>query len=119
MTAAGLNRLKRKWQKRLGLTDWVIRVRFVDEETMARETGAKDALGVSLWVPDRKTAKIYVLQPREFKALEKDELIPATIEETLVHELLHILLEGHLVQSPSNINTERALNQLAKVLCGK
>jgi len=74
----------------------------------------EEALGVAYWTPEYKTAVIKILDPEK---LEEDN---TDVERTLVHELLHIMLQGHRtmdeVTKVYDPTFEAALNVLADVL---
>lgn len=40
-------------------------------------------------------------------------------EDTLVHELLHIVIEGHKPYEKYDSQTERAINRIAAVICNQ
>lgn len=103
MTTATLKRLMKLWQKRLKLQDWVVDVRF------SSDMDSDSSAGECSWHPDNRTATIHILPPN---------IIIDDIEETLVHELLHILYEGHTWYSDDarSVHQERALNQTAAAL---
>lgn len=103
MTLATLRRITKLWQKRLKLQDWKINVRF--NASIASENAA----GMADWHPDNRTAEIDILPPH---------LIADDIEETLVHELLHVLYEGHTwyTEDLRSAHQERALNQTTAAL---
>lgn len=72
-----------KWQKRLGLQNW--RIKLVtrltpDEMTLAGVAGCTD------WTEAIKTARIEILNP----CFYGERIVPFDFEKTLVHELLHL-----------------------------
>lgn len=67
--------------------------------------------GRVLYAPEYGMAEISILTPKDRGEEDKDP-----IEEDVVHELLHIRLEGHKGQEGYDPMIERALNVLAKVL---
>ena len=104
-----LQRLARKWIRRLNLTAFnKIQVSFAPESEM------EEALGVAYWTPEYKTAVIKILAPDNPEDDEQD------VERTLVHELLHIMMQGHRtmddVTKTYDPAFEAALNVLADVL---
>ena len=74
----------------------------------------EEALGVAYWTPEYKTAVVKILNPDNPEEDEQD------VERTLVHELLHIMLQGHRtmddVTKTYDPAFEAALNVLADVL---
>lgn len=103
MTLANLRRLTKLWQKRLKLQDWKIVARFTSS------IASENAAGMADWHPDNRTAQVDILPPH---------LITDDIEETLVHELLHVLYEGHTwyTEDLRSVHQERAHNQTAAAL---
>ncbi|MEH2384915.1 MAG: hypothetical protein V7K14_03790 [Nostoc sp.] len=98
-----------EWQQRLGLLDWDVSVKIVSSEEIE-----EDAEGRVTWVINKKTADIKLIKPEGHPF---DALRPYDMEETLVHELLHL----HF--APFNIDTglkaisqEQAINAIAKAL---
>lgn len=96
------------WQAALGLQNWRIQLKrgkpvdHDDPEPFSAEL-AQDSVGHSWWMVESPNAVI---------AIKNGEGT-----HTLVHELLHIRLEGHR-QSPLKYDPhyERALNHLAEAL---
>ncbi len=86
-----------EWQKRLGLTEWFVAVKW-------GKLPEGEAANIE-WNHGRLTAEM---------TLRRGEG-----EHTVVHELLHLRLEGHSEPHPENLDYERAINVLATVLIGK
>ncbi len=93
-------RLIRLWQKRLSLRDWTIEVQ------VCTEVDADDSWGEATWYPDSREATIRISRG----------LGPWQHEATVVHELLHLMLQGHMDYEGYDIHEERAINTLASVL---
>lgn len=109
MTQSQLNRLVNKWRKklRLGAPLWEeIKFEFKPDSEM------EDHLGWCDW--SRETGKAWgaVLDPQDLIARDG-----GSVESIVVHELLHILLQGHMYKQPKyDPDFERALNVLTSVL---
>ena len=104
-----LQRLARKWIRRLNLTTFnKIQVSYAPKSEM------EESLGHAYWTPEYKTAVIKILNPDDPEEDEQD------VERTLVHELLHIMLQGHrIMDEVTKVYDpifEAALNVLADVL---
>lgn len=100
MTLAILRSRLTYWQHRLNLPEWTIRVNWGSK----REMG--DSVGLCLWHTEEQAAIVKILRGQ-----------PDT-EETLVHELLHIVLQGHdELKDDYSVNLERAINRIAHALC--
>lgn len=80
---ARLDRQLKFWQKRLGLEDWDIEIHLVRQKQLDRRTW-----GNAEWDPDRKSAIISVLDPRDYNL--KGSSMKMDMECTIVHELVHI-----------------------------
>jgi hypothetical protein len=106
MTQAQLSRLCAKWKKRLGLVTWKTRVRFVRFGNMAGELGRVE------FYPEMMRAEISILHPDD-RTAKPDERYP---ELDLVHELLHLLIDGHKGPDKYSIAHERAINAIAEAL---
>ena len=75
--------LLKEWQKRLGLTEWKIKlVDNCDPEDMTLEGCA----GCTDWSESIKTARIEIIDPKFYG----ERIVPFDYEKTLVHELLHL-----------------------------
>jgi hypothetical protein len=101
------------WQKKLGLDDWKIHFLIVRQTELKPKTS-----GNVRWDLDKCVAVIKVLDPRDY-ALPSEQ-IPADIEFTIVHELVHLTLAPTL--SPLQRNDanrqdeESAVNNIATAL---
>lgn len=63
------------------------------------------------WEPEYRKAFIYLLRPED-----RTEREMAAIEEDLVHELLHIVFQGHKSYKKYNPQHERSINQVTGAL---
>jgi Zn-dependent peptidase ImmA (M78 family) len=86
------------WRDRLNLREWAITVRW-----MVAKDG-KENVGHCTWNTERLTAEIAM------KRREPDQ------ESTLVHELLHLVMQGHGNYEVYDVHTERAINRIASAL---
>lgn len=94
-------RLVKLWQKRLALRDWEI-----DLEVVA-ENDSPDSWGEIVWFADSREAQMKISRG----------LGPWQHESTVVHELLHLLLQGHQNDYGGyDVHEERAINTLAALL---
>jgi hypothetical protein len=113
MTQSQLERLGKKWIRLLKLQPpaWEeITFEFRDHEELEKNAG------MCLWQTEYRTAAIYIADPESY-----DETHEAPdIEETLVHELLHLLLEGYSSEKRNyDPNYERGLDIIAQNLVKK
>ena len=76
-------RLLEKWQKKLCLQEW--RIKLVTH-LCPEEMTVSNAAGCTDWSESIKTARIEIINP----ACYGDRIVPFDFEETLVHELLHL-----------------------------
>jgi Zn-dependent peptidase ImmA (M78 family) len=102
MTISKLRDRAEYWRNRLNLKEWTIRVDWGTKKEMS------DAVGTCIWSAEEMAAMV---------KLKRGE--PAhEIEPTLVHELLHLVLQGHANYDGNyDIHLERAINKLAAALC--
>lgn len=107
-TSRQLRARAREWLKLFGLTDWTVEVSFVrgDSEQL---TGTRN--GTVMTLPERKTAAIYICRPSDMDDGE-------SIEQVLVHELLHLFFAVLPTRSSElqRITEEQAVDRLATVL---
>jgi hypothetical protein len=85
MNKSELNKLKTKWQTRLKLLDWTVKVRFATEKE--RKDPKRDWIAVMHPYLDTKTAEIIVLHPKYINVGDRDE---TDIEVLIAHELVHV-----------------------------
>jgi Zn-dependent peptidase ImmA (M78 family) len=106
MTLSQLKKLTSSWQKKLRLLDWDIAVRWMSREEENGEFA--HANGYCIWSEQHKSAKIVISRNSE------------DIDHTVVHELLHVLLDGHLPIAKAHVRDviphEFAINALADAL---
>jgi len=93
------------WQKRLRLEDWKIEVKIVRIWELEHGT-----LGHIDWSSPHKTAIIKVLNPADYE-LPADK-IPADMELSIVHELVHL----HLSVLPLNKSSRNAEEQVVSMI---
>ena len=95
------------WQKQLGLLDWDIEVEIV---RYYREDLAYH-LGTIRENHEHRRAWIYLKHPRDVAEGANNSL-----EETLVHELLHIWF-AHVEMHGGSLAEEQAINAISNALC--
>ncbi len=100
-----------RWQERLKLRDWHITIRYADYAEM--DDG--NTSGHVECDEEHRLAKIRILHPDHYP---NDSWLPQDIEATVVHELLHVLLEplGWPASRRGQIGAEQALNALSSTL---
>jgi hypothetical protein len=108
MTSRELTRIGKRFMKRLQMDEWIPRAKFRIVHNLANEQG-DELHGQSQWFPEERQCWI-VVRPTEDADL---------LGETLVHEILHVRLEGHL--PPSEVEKydpayEYALNCTARAI---
>ena len=84
------------WQKRFQLLDWNIYLQWGSAREM------KDLCGTCSWSVEDGIAVIKL-----------NRTMPNQ-EETVIHELIHIVLQGHLPELPPyDVHLERGINRMA------
>ena len=96
-----------EWQKRLRLQDWGIFVKTARQAEM--QCGGQ---GECEWVLKRKEATIVLVDPIDYPL----ELVDQDMEETLVHELLH--LHFVILQPKDGTAEDTALEQAIVCIAG-
>lgn len=109
-----LQRLSRKWIKKLKLQNFQkIDVCLGTPEQM------EESVGWAQWSPEYGHALITILDPLQNEDITADEY-DTYLETTLIHELLHLRLEGHkTMESVTNVYDpahEAAINILSDLL---
>jgi hypothetical protein len=99
----------RVWQKRLRLDDWKIEVKIV--RIWELEPGT---LGHIDWSTPRKVALIKVLNPADYEL--PPEKIPADMELSIVHELVHLHLSVLPLSKASRGAEEQVVTMIADAL---
>jgi hypothetical protein len=97
------------WKQRLGLGGWVVTLTFSKQSDLRPGT-----LGNIHWDPDNKTAEIRVLDSPNEERLTAAELLG--MEDTIVHELVHLELSALPKTDASRTDEEFAVNRLAAAL---
>lgn len=85
------------WQERLNLREWAVSLQWMSP----RES--RDFHGLCAWSTEELTAVIKISKTSD-------------LEGSLVHELLHLVLEGHAEYGGYNADTERAINRISAAL---
>ena len=96
------NKMLKEWVKRLGLTDWRIKLKI----NCSPDDMPTEGVGCTQFTETTKCAYIYIIAP-EFYG---DRIIPFDGQEVLVHELLH--LKFALIQDVKDDLQERYVHQL-------
>jgi len=99
----------RVWQKRLRLEDWKIEVKIVRIWELEQGT-----LGHIDWSTPHHTAVIKVLNPADYE-LPADK-IPADMELSIVHELVHLHLSVLPLNKSSRVAEEQVVSMIADAL---
>jgi hypothetical protein len=105
MTLPALRRLCKLWQKRLRISDWTIDLSWGSPEEMA------SVCGLTLYDPRNMIAAI-----RIDEHMDDEMYLDLGFEQTLIHELLHIVMHGWVDYEAENIMQERSINHIADAL---
>ena len=96
-------KLLRKWQKRLGLSDWCIKLQT---DCLPDDMTLQNCAGCTSWQESIKAAVIQLLAPECYGK----RIVSYDIEKTLIHELLHLKLA--LLGESGNDLQDRLVHQL-------
>ena len=109
VTQAQVQRWLKSWQKRLALDDWEISAQVVPSRDLKPDT-----LGNLRWNSADKTATIRIMDPCDYDLPVAE--IPADMEYTVVHELVHLQL-AMLPKAPGSKDIEEhVVNQIGEAL---
>lgn len=100
----------KEWQKILGLNDWDIKPGIYRANQMETEGNEAECD----WVLRKKTAIIRVLDPIDYP---ENILWPQDMEESLVHELIHLHIAPFDVSKSGSLEEtamEQAVDQLSR-----
>ncbi|MBD2771150.1 hypothetical protein [Iningainema tapete] len=99
-----------QWQQRLKLQDWDVNVKIVSLREMGESLSGSVTYNIG-----KKIADIKLIKPEDYPC---DSMRPQDMEETLVHELLHLHFAplGIENDTPEQLAEEQAINALAKAL---
>lgn len=102
MTLRALRSRAAFWVGRLNLKEWTVNVSWGDGKEVPE---AGPVAGSCSWNVEHLTAEVTVTKGS------------AQVEQTLVHELLHIVLQGHAdLSGPYDAHLERAINRITAAL---
>jgi hypothetical protein len=107
-----LESLCQEWQQRLRLADWDVKVAL----RPARDMQTANHMGQVSWDRNERVADIACVQPGEEP---RGLMRPYDVEQTLVHELLHLhfcLFERTQPESSEHLDMEFAINAIASAL---
>lgn len=99
------------WQGRLGLLSWEIKVKACRHKEMSGDSN----LGSVWFQKNLEQAAIYLLDPIDYNAIELDGF-PIDAEQSLVHELLHLVFLIEERDDHDEEVMERGINRLSRVL---
>jgi hypothetical protein len=111
LTSKQLVNLVDDWQDRLHLVDWAIAVAYCTPDEMP-SLQAAGSCGVD---QDHKQAQICILHPKYFSPLGNSYRL-RDLEHTIVHELLHIHLDGLDTPNTRDREVEQVINLVADTL---
>lgn len=99
------------WQDRLGLRSWEIKVKTRRHVDMSGDSN----MGSVWYQKKHERAIVYLLDPVDYNTVELDEF-QVDAEQTLVHELLHLvfLISEHGEYEEEVM--EKGINRLSRVL---
>lgn len=109
VNGAQIDKWMKTWRKRLGLEDWAVTATMVRSWDLKPET-----LGNLKWNSGTKTATIRVLNPIDYDLPPAE--IPADIEYTVLHELVHLQLALLPRESSSKGLEEQVVNRISEAL---
>lgn len=107
-TQRDLERMLKYWQRKLRLTDWKITIKFATLEELDGDQGK------NTYLIEAKTSEILVLNPHEYKPEEYPGKQPQDVENTVVHELLHLHLAPWKTRNAAEeVQMEQAIESMA------
>ena len=112
MVVDDLQPLLTEWQKRLRLQDWDVQVSITRERDMPIDSSR----GAIRWNVNTKEAWLHILDPIDYPP----DQVPQDIEQTIIHELLHLHLVMVAEMAGENetiqITTEQAIVCISEAL---
>jgi hypothetical protein len=117
MNLTQLRKRAKYWQDKLGLKHWAIKVVWAKSSELDDSENTK-VYGLNTFDPNHMTCLIQVLHPKNAEATYN-------VEETLIHELLHLFMfplesaAGFSIKSPTDqweTAMEQAINRLSELL---
>lgn len=111
-----LQRHLRYWQKRLRLTDWTVTIRFASKKELC--DGDEDiSQGLNVYNLNARTSEILVIRPDDYDPSTYPNKEQQDIENTVVHELLHLHLAPWQTESEAeDIQQEQAIEAMSYAL---
>ena len=93
----------KQWQERLRLQDWIVKVKIVRQREMQADRQGEVEFNVH-----NKVAMIKIIDPIDYDDWDKQDM-----EDTLVHELLHLHLSGISLHFGKNNDVYEMLEEQA------
>ncbi len=106
MTLFELRRLHKLWKKRLRIEDWTTSISFGTPEQWGTDCGR------TMYDP-RSMAAYILIAPAP---TEENQYLDGGVEQTLIHELLHLVMHGWLEYEKEDLLQERSINVIADAL---
>ena len=115
LTQSSAQRALNYWQRRLRLTEWTITVEIVRGDRLSR--GGQRLLGECEVLSTKQIAVIRLLDHNDFIP-DNGFVTFHDMELTLIHELLHVRLNGLRdgVEAVEELSEERAVHALSQTL---
>ena len=105
-----LNALLAKWQAIMRLQDWDVGIRYIRGYDMGND------LGRVTYTHTKKQANIRVLDPDD---ADPEWLPQQDIEQTVVHELLHLHMEPWHAEGTDHLLMEQAVDAISGTLINR
>jgi hypothetical protein len=102
------------WMRRLGLDEWIkgTTINFATVEEMG-----EPLYGCVAWATPESKCEVSVARMEDIAGYSPDQPPELVLSKTIVHELLHLSLEGHRPHNRVDDDMyERALNRITEAL---
>src|SRR5215469_7274314 len=109
ITQTQVDEWTRLWQQRLDLGEWAITTMIVRVSDLK-----PDSLGNLKWNTANRTAIVKVLNPLDYELPVSE--IPADIEYTILHELIHLQLSALPHDGSTKLVEEKVVNRISEAL---
>ncbi len=113
MTRKEMTSIMKFWVKQLDLKQWDINIRYATAEELLDKDNPVSRNDATCAFSTEYAKATIIIRPLKYRDCDPEEV---NIEEDIIHELLHLVLEGHVAQCAEDPMFERGINIVTSAL---